>query len=416
MLLKHEKIYHHSVDATLPVIEDDLRPSAAENKVIDANAETCNLIAGTLDSTTFTEIFDDDETMENANLLWSKLIKCFPSSTFNNQAQIWMRFCRINYNGNLQSFISEIRQCLNEVISMKVEVGTTTMALTILTKFTEEYHNVVEKVTTNTKTLGNLNAILNLLHNFGLKEEALQNQNNKQTLVLNREVFQSKTIHYCKDGRHNPLASHPAECCWQLHPELQPEKYNKEARVNLTIARALMTRVHTCCRKDNELTVVLDTGASNHMFNDRHFFANLKYVTKNMLISTGWDKSMLSATATGTAEVLDRNRAMWTLKDCLYLPGLTENLIALLQLAEEIKIKRLGKNSEVYLNKEAKPASVCNVTSGILETRIAMSRDEDCLSTVNLNWNDRLGHMHDQGIKKLLPEFKQDDICNICAM
>ncbi|MBW0561266.1 hypothetical protein O181_100981 [Austropuccinia psidii MF-1] len=215
--------------------EDDARPSAAENKVIDANAETCNLIAGTLDSATFTEIFDDDETMENANLLWSKLTRRFASSTFNNQARIWMRFCRITYNGNLQSFISEIRQCLNEVITVKVEVGTPTVAFTILTKFPEEYHNVVEKVTTNTETLGNPNAILNLLHDVALKEEALQNQNDSQTLVLNREMFCSKTINYCKDGRHNPLASHPAECCWQLHSEMRPEKYNKEARVNLTI-------------------------------------------------------------------------------------------------------------------------------------------------------------------------------------
>ncbi|MBW0491417.1 hypothetical protein O181_031132 [Austropuccinia psidii MF-1] len=202
MLLRHKKLYHHCVDTTLPIIEDDSRPSAAENKVIDANAETCNLIAGTLDSATSTEIFDDDETMENANLLWSKLTKCFASSTFNNQARIWMRFCRITYNGNLQSFILEIRQCLNEVISVKLEVGTPTLAFTILTKLPDAYHNVVEKVTTNTETLGNPNAILNLIHDVALKEEALHNQNNNQTLALNREVFQSKNIHYCKDGRH----------------------------------------------------------------------------------------------------------------------------------------------------------------------------------------------------------------------
>ncbi|MBW0481298.1 hypothetical protein O181_021013 [Austropuccinia psidii MF-1] len=326
-----------------------------------------------------------------------------------------MRFCRITYNGDLQSFIQEIRQCLNEVIRVKVEVGTPTLAFTILIKFPEEYHNVVEKVTTNTETLGNPNDILNLLHDVALKEEALHNQNNNQTLALNREVFQSKIIHYCKDGRHNPLASHAAEHCRQLHPELRPEKYNKEARVNLTIAWALMKRVHTCFIKDNELTVVLDKGVSNHTFNDRHFCANLKYVT-NMPISTGCDKSTLSATETGTAKVLDRNGAMWTLNDFLYVPGLTENLIALLQLAEEIKIKSLGKKSEVYLNKEAKPEFVCNVTSGILGARIVMSREEKCLNTVNLNWHDRLGHMHDKGIKKLLPEFKRDEICNICAM
>ncbi|MBW0561246.1 hypothetical protein O181_100961 [Austropuccinia psidii MF-1] len=176
-----------------------------------------------------------------------------------------------------------------------------------------------------------------------------------------------------------------------------------------------MTRVHTHCRKDSELSVVLATGVLNHLFNDRCFFANLKYVT-NIPIPTGYRQYTLSATATGTAKVLDLNGAMWKLKDFLYVPGLTANIIVMSQFAEEIKIKRLVKNSEIYLNKEANPAFVCNVTSGILEARIAMSRESKCLNTVNINWHDRLGHMHDQGIKKLLPEFKWDDICNICSM
>ncbi|MBW0513986.1 hypothetical protein O181_053701 [Austropuccinia psidii MF-1] len=338
MLLRHKKLYHHCVDATLPIIEDDSRPSAAENRVFNANAETCNLIAGTLYSATFTEIFDDDETMENSNLLWSKCTKCFASSTFNNQAHIWMRFCRITCNGNLLSSISEIRQCLNEVISIKVEV------------------------TTNTETLGNPNAILNLLHDVALKEEALHNQNNTQKLALNREVFRSKTIHYCKDGRHNPLASHPAEGRWKLHTELRPEKYKKEVRVDLTIAQELITKTHTHDIKYDKLTVVLDTGASNHMFNEKHFFTN-------MPISTGCDKFTLSATETGTVKLLDKDGAMWTLKGFL-----------------------------------------------ILETKIAIPKEERCLNKVKLNWHDRLGHLHNQGIKKLLPEFEEEDNCGICTV
>ncbi|MBW0538983.1 hypothetical protein O181_078698 [Austropuccinia psidii MF-1] len=152
--LKTQKLYQHCVDETLPSINSDTRPSAADNKIIDANAETCNLIAGTLNSNTFTEIFDDDETMENAHLLWNKLTKRFASSTFNNQARILMRFCRITYNGSLQAFISEIRQCLKKLISVKVEVGTPTLAFNILTKLREEYHNIIEKVTANTEPWG----------------------------------------------------------------------------------------------------------------------------------------------------------------------------------------------------------------------------------------------------------------------
>ncbi|MBW0479113.1 hypothetical protein O181_018828 [Austropuccinia psidii MF-1] len=179
--------------------------------------------------------------------LWSKLMKRFASSTFNNQTHIWMRFCRITYSGNLQSFISEIRQCLNGVISVKVE-----------------------------------------------------------------------TIHYCRDGKHKPLAGHSAERCWQLHPGLSPEKFRKEARVNLTIAQALMTTLNTRKNSTQTLIIVLDTGAINHMFNDRHFFLELKR-GNNVPISSFCDNSTLSAAGTGTAKLMDRNGTIWSLKYCLYI-------------------------------------------------------------------------------------------------
>ncbi|MBW0497111.1 hypothetical protein O181_036826 [Austropuccinia psidii MF-1] len=193
MLLKHKTLYQHCIDETFPAVNSNSRPSAADNKTIDANEETQNLIAGTLDSNTFTEIFDDDETMENVHLLWNKLTKHFASP---------IKF-------------------LNEVISFKVEVGTPTLAFTILTKLPEDYHNIAEKVTANTETLGNPNAILSLLHEVALKEKALNLKNNNQSVALNREIFRSKTVHYCRDGKHNPLASHPSNSCWQLHPNLR---------------------------------------------------------------------------------------------------------------------------------------------------------------------------------------------------
>ncbi|MBW0491764.1 hypothetical protein O181_031479 [Austropuccinia psidii MF-1] len=108
------------------------------------------------------------------------------------------------------------------------------------------------------------------------------------------------------------------------------------------------------------------------MFNDKGFFANLKNVT-NMPISTRCNQSMLSATATGTVKFLDKNGAMWTLKGCLYVPDLKANIVALSQYAEEIKLKRLGTIYEVYLNNETRPEFDCNVSSGILEAKIAMS-------------------------------------------
>ncbi|MBW0499511.1 hypothetical protein O181_039226 [Austropuccinia psidii MF-1] len=192
MFLKHKNLYQNYVDEILPSVSSDTRPSVANNKIIDANAEAFNLIAGTLEST----IFDDDEMMENSYLLWNKLTNHFSSSTFNNKSRIWMRFFRITYNGILQTFISEIIQCLNEVLSDKVKVETATLTFTLLTKLPKEYHKIVKRVTSNIDILGSSNSILNLLHDVSPEEEAPNLQNTSQSVALNREAFLSNTIHY----------------------------------------------------------------------------------------------------------------------------------------------------------------------------------------------------------------------------
>ncbi|MBW0584513.1 hypothetical protein O181_124228, partial [Austropuccinia psidii MF-1] len=118
------------------------------------------------------------------------------------------------------------------------------LAFSILTKLPEEFHYLIEKFTLNADTQGNPDAILNELHEASLKEEALSSDSTK-ALVLKKDEFPSKVVHYCSNGRHNPLVTtHTPEKCWQLHPEIKPQrkqKQKKEQRSNFTIAQAFFT-------------------------------------------------------------------------------------------------------------------------------------------------------------------------------
>ncbi|MBW0504308.1 hypothetical protein O181_044023 [Austropuccinia psidii MF-1] len=162
-----------------------------------------------------------------------------PAHFLRYQARIWSRFSKITYNGNLRSFISELRKSLNEIKTVRIEVGTKTLAFAILTKLPVAFNILIEKVTLNTETQGSPDAILNLLHDAALNEEALKSSfktNMESRMALNRETFRSKTIHYCSNGRHNPLASHPPERCWQLHDKKCLDRYQKDAKTNCTFA------------------------------------------------------------------------------------------------------------------------------------------------------------------------------------
>ncbi|MBW0520377.1 hypothetical protein O181_060092 [Austropuccinia psidii MF-1] len=117
----------------------------------NANIGTCNIITNSLGSSTFTEIIVGDEEMENAYLLWRKMTNCFASSSFKSQARIYSRFLKITYNGNLQSFITELRKSLNEIRTVEIEFGSKKLTFSILTKIPDNSNSLIEKVTLNTK-------------------------------------------------------------------------------------------------------------------------------------------------------------------------------------------------------------------------------------------------------------------------
>ncbi|MBW0490279.1 hypothetical protein O181_029994 [Austropuccinia psidii MF-1] len=153
--------------------------------------------------------------------------------------------------------------------------------------------------------------------------------NPRKAVALNRKSFLSKIVHYCANGKHNPLVkSHGPKKFLQLHPELRTEPRTKEAQSNFTVAQALLTL------KENKLTttsLVLDTGASNHMFNDKQFFTSISPCSTK--ISNGCDNSLLKAEATGTENIQDRQGKIQKLPNSLYVPALTTNLLSLTNLA-----------------------------------------------------------------------------------
>ncbi|MBW0552306.1 hypothetical protein O181_092021 [Austropuccinia psidii MF-1] len=401
VLLRQRKLYIHCIKETIPSLSSETRPSAADNKIIDANIETCNIITNSLGSSTFAKIVVGDEEMENTYLLWSKLTNCFALSTFNSQARIWSRFSKITYNGNLQSFISELWQSLNKIKTVRIKVGTKTLAFDIITKLPDDFNSLIEKVTLNTETQGSPDAILNLLHDAALKEEALKSSfetNIDSRMALNRETFRLKTIHYCSNGRHNPLASNPPERCWQLHPKKRPDRYQKDTKTNYTLARVLLTIDKDAIQGD-VLNVVLDTGASDHMFNDKSFFSSLNKIS-NSTISMGCDSSSLTAIGKGTAKLIDRNGVCWTLKNSLYVPKLNTHLVALSQLASQINIKSTGENLNVFLNNVTTPSFLCPTRRKVLETKVKLGMK--CLSTRNRLWHQRLGHLNNEATKALI--------------
>ncbi|MBW0552127.1 hypothetical protein O181_091842 [Austropuccinia psidii MF-1] len=230
---KQQRLYQYFVKQCIPG-DGETRTPAVQAKPIDTNVEACGIITNLMDSRTFTVL--------------------------------------LIYENNLKELIENTRKCLSDIALVSIAVEDKILAFSILTKLPEEFHSLIEKVTLNAATERNPDAIRNVLHEAAVKEEALST-NSTKVLALNKENFPSKIFHYCSNGRRNPLVTtHSPDKCWQLHPELKPrrKRKEKEQKTNFTIACALFTK--NAKTSNPMLTIVLDTGASNHMFNNKNFF------------------------------------------------------------------------------------------------------------------------------------------------
>ncbi|MBW0564733.1 hypothetical protein O181_104448 [Austropuccinia psidii MF-1] len=384
-LLWQKKLYVHCIEETIPSLSSVTRPSAADNKIIEANIETCNIIPNSLNSSTFAKIPGKDLEQILENYL--------------------QRESTIFHLGTKAKF-KQNKHCQNQ--SWHKDTG-----ICYTHQTSQQFNSLIEKVTLNTKTQGSPDAILNLLHDAALKEEALKSSiksNIDRKMALNRETFKLKTIHYCSNRPHNPLASCPPERCWQLHPKKFPEREQRDTKTNYTFAQALIT-IDRTLRQVDVLNVVLDTGASDHMFN-KSFFLSLNK-RKDSTISTGCDFSSLMAIGKGTAKPIDRNRVCWTLKNLLYAPKLNTNLVALSQLALQITIKSTGENVNVFLNNAGTPSFLCPTKRKVLETKVKLGIK--CLSTRNRLWYQRLGHLNNKAAKTLILMYKAAGGCNECV-
>ncbi|MBW0512110.1 hypothetical protein O181_051825 [Austropuccinia psidii MF-1] len=257
-----------------------------------------------MDSRTFVALVTSEEITQNSYQLWKKVNEQFAFSFFNSKARIWSKLQKLTYEDNLKEFIANTRQCLSDIALVGIAVEDEILAFSILTKLPDEFHSLIEKVTLNAETQGNPDAILNVLHEASLKEEALSMESTEM-VALNKQSFPSKIVHYCSNGKHTPLVTtHSPEKCWQLHPELKPDRKqrDKEQKTNFTMARALFT--HDSRQTNQTLTILLDTSASNHMFNNKCFFENLHQDHRTNM-ATGCNKSALTSQGRGLAKIYD---------------------------------------------------------------------------------------------------------------
>ncbi|KNZ51776.1 hypothetical protein VP01_3817g2 [Puccinia sorghi] len=252
-----------------------------------------------MDSVTHNNVINS-ENRNSAKEMWRSIKERFASSQSSNRAQIFNEFLYLTFKEDtIESFITDVR------ISIKKMVD-----------FNNESKAKTRDTTSNEAAL-----------------YAGKNEKFNRTM-RNAKSSQSSKGSRCTEGYHNPKqdSNHNSDSCWHLHPDKAPEWWREnqdkwkngkdKGQVNYYMSLVTLWINHG----EAKSRLILDSGASAHIFNDRRYFSKLELKELNS-IKTGKAGATMAIKGTGEVTLQWDNRVI-TLKDCLYVPDIVINLIS----------------------------------------------------------------------------------------
>ncbi|MBW0514050.1 hypothetical protein O181_053765 [Austropuccinia psidii MF-1] len=127
------------------------------------------------DPSLFIELVDD-ETMEDAHLLWEKINEKYASKTAINRGRVVMNWVSIAYKGNLDEFMKKCQQSLVDISPVNIKIPPDVLSYMILGKLCDHksmYH-IADSLATSTEEAENPSNTLNRLQNYARHLESKQ--------------------------------------------------------------------------------------------------------------------------------------------------------------------------------------------------------------------------------------------------
>lgn len=277
------------------------------------------------------------ENINSAKNLWKTIKEQFASSQTANQARFFNDFLYQPLKPEaIASFITKIKISLNKMLDVGIKLPLDILVYLVLFKFPSSLQFLRQQIMHSNKEV-TVNLVLNHLTQLDNKSKSkFANTPVRETaLTTNNSKPPSNKPQQCSQGYHNPSATdHPEDRCWHKHEHLAPDWW-KEAQAKWRAQRkpkgnkiahyhALLTTWISKVKADHQ--IVLDSGASCHMFNSSHYFSSLQECNGEH-IGTGKEGANLPIKGKGKVVLTWRNSHI-QLSDCLYVPDLVINLIS----------------------------------------------------------------------------------------
>ncbi|KNZ54453.1 hypothetical protein VP01_2942g1 [Puccinia sorghi] len=409
------------------------------------DAELTLLIISKMDSVTHNNVVTANN-RESAQKLWHAIKERFSSSQASNRARIFNDFLYIKFlEDGVENFVTSVKVAIKKMVNVGIDLPQDILLYLVLFKFPTSLQILKRQIMHSDKELS-VEFVCNHLIQFNNESKAEIKDPSTSTepaaLFNNKDRKQAKpnsssnSQKRCKSGFHNPKqdANHSSDSCWHLHPDKAPDWWResqaqwKAGRENKEKSENYFMSLLTLWIEsgDPNSRIILDSGASGHIFNDLKFFDDVELGNFDF-IKTGKKDATLPIRGKGSV-VLTWGTKSVKLENCLYVPDIVINLISAGQLVNNGCTLYSG-NHKFTVKKGSQPAFGGKITNGLFSVDNPDSVGKSSSTMANLSeiseslqeLHERFGHASVQRIAHLSKtKFSNSELssfeCKSCVL
>lgn len=325
----------------LTSLEDEKRALFAED-----DAELRLLLISKMDSSTHNNVVNP-ENRGSAKALWRAIKERFASSQAANRARIFNLFLYLEFQEEaVEDFVTEAKVLIKRMLEVGIDLPQDILAYLILFKFPDGLQLLKKQLMHSDKELS-VEFICNHLIQHSNEHRAERREGASEAALattwaqprprappnqgppLNHQPS-GRSYPRCSNGRHNPRLdhSHTQAECWHENPSAAPDWWRsgrrKGDKSNTNYFLSLISLWIDA--GDPRSRLILDSGSSAHVFNDRSFFSSLALGDFDV-IKTGKAGASMPVKGRGTVRLRWGERSL-ELRDCLFVPDLVVNLVS----------------------------------------------------------------------------------------
>ena len=297
----------------------------------------------------------------------------------------------------IDEYMNQIITIVDELRQVNVNMTEEEVAHTVLDGLPDSYHMVVLTLKHYHEPLTMARVRLSLTY-----EENYQRKGRLYMTQEHEEVpFPSRNRPRCQFCRR---IGHTLHQCTKFRSTYPSKEYLNDEKTETEGGGCMSLMATTPQLKTNDQQVwVIDSGATWHMTGNRNFIKPETEKPYNATIEIADGTHLVSQSmGTGILTLSNDNNTYITLKNLIYVPGLTANLLS---------VTCMTNNGASVIFK----GGTCSIIQGKQTIQAkADSNSNYCLTATAKIWHKRLGHIHANRIKKLQLPHNMTESCETC--